>query len=107
MVKRRRCIEEKCSGRVVGWTGSALSAYSKMTHTDAPVEAKKAEFKLSLKGNKGQNQYLTPGFIGKIQVTFRKCVLYPDMVTFEISPLKVGIRSLSWDHRGRNPDKRS
>ena len=57
----------------------------------------------ALKGNKGQNQYLTRVFIGKIQVTFRKCVLYPDKVIFEISPLKVGIRSLG----GRNPNKRS
>ena len=62
---------------------------------------------LGLKGNKGQNQYLTRVFIRKIQVTFKKCVLDPDKVIFEISPLKVGIRSLGWDHRGRNPDKRS
>ena len=37
----------------------------------------------SLKGNKGQNQYLTRVFFGKIQVTFSKCVLYPDKVIFE------------------------
>ena len=60
-----------------------------------------------LKGNKGQNEYLTRSFIGKIQVTFIKCVLYPDKVMFEKSPIKVGIRSLCWDHRGRNPNKRS
>ena len=60
-----------------------------------------------LKGNKGQNQYLTRVFIVKIQVTFRKCVLYPDKVIFEISPIKVGIRSLCWDHGGRNPIKQS
>ena len=53
-----------------------------------------------LKGNKGQNRYLSCVFIGKIQVTFRKYVLYPYKVIFEISPLKVGIRSLGWDHRG-------
>ena len=62
---------------------------------------------LKLKGNKGQNQYFTRVFIGKIQVTFRKGILYPDTVNFEILPLKVGIRSLGWDHGGRNPDKRS
>ena len=62
---------------------------------------------VSLKGNTGQNQYLTHVFIEKIQVTCRKCVLYPNKVIFEISPLKVEIRSLGWDHRGRNPDKRS
>ena len=45
----------------------------------------------NLKVNKGQNQYLTPGFIGKIQVTFRKSVLYPDKIFFLISPLNVGI----------------
>ena len=61
----------------------------------------------SLKENKGQNQYSTRVFIRKIQVTFRKCVLYPDKVLFEISPLKVEIRSLCWDHCGRNPNKRS
>ena len=42
-------------------------------------------------------------FIGKIQVTFRKCVLYPDKIIFEVSSLKVGIRSLGWDHRGLTP----
>ena len=56
-----------------------------------------------LKGNKGQNQYLTRVFIGRIQVTFIKCVFIPDKVIFEISQLKVGIRSLG----GRNPNKRS
>ena len=39
---------------------------------------------LHLKGNKGPNPYLTSGFIGKIQVSFTKCVLFPDMVIFEI-----------------------
>jgi hypothetical protein len=58
-----------------------------------------------LKGNKGQNQYFTSVFIGKIQVTFRKSNLYHDKVIFEISPLQAGIRSLGWDHRGRDPDK--
>ena len=37
-----------------------------------------------LKGNKGQNQYLTHVFIGKTQVTFRKCVLYPDKVNSKL-----------------------
>ena len=60
-----------------------------------------------LKGNKGQNQYLNRVFIGKIPITLRKWVLYPDKVNFEISCLKVGIRSLDWDHYDRNPDKRS
>ena len=60
-----------------------------------------------LKGNKGQNQYLARVFIGKIQITFKKCVLYPDKVIFDKSPLKVGIRSLCWDHRGRNSNKLS
>ena len=60
-----------------------------------------------LKGNKGQNQNLTHVLIGKIQVTFIKYVLYPDKVILEISPFKVGIRSLGWDHRGHYPDKRS
>ena len=60
-----------------------------------------------LKGNKGENQYLNHVFIGKTQNIFRNCVLYPDKVIFEISPLKVGIRSLGWDHRGSNPDTRS
>ena len=55
--------------------------------------------KYELKGNKGQNPYL-------IRV-FRKHVLYPDKVNFEISPLHVGIRSPGWDHCGRKPDKRS
>ena len=55
----------------------------------------------TLKGNKGQNQNLTHVLIGKIQVTFIKYVLYPDKVILEISPFKVGIRSLGWDHRGR------
>ena len=62
---------------------------------------------ISLKGNKGQNQNLTHVLIGKIQVTFIKYVLYPDKVILEISPFKVGIRSLGWDHRGHYPDKRS
>ena len=61
----------------------------------------------TLKGNKDQNPYLTSVFIGKIQVSFIKCVLAPDKVIFEISHLKVGIRSLGWDHSGHNPDKRS
>ena len=60
-----------------------------------------------LKGNKGQNQNLTHVLIGKIQVTFIKYVLYPDKVILDISPFKVGIRSLGWDHRGHYPDKRS
>ena len=47
-----------------------------------------------LKGNKGQTQCLTRVFIEKMQVTFRKCVLYPDKVILKISPLKIGIRSL-------------
>ena len=64
-------------------------------------------YSIHLKGNKGQNQYLTYVFVGIIQVTFRKCVLYPDKVNFEISPLQVGIRSLGWDHCGHNPNKRS
>ena len=42
-----------------------------------------------LKGNKGQNQYLNCVFMGKIQVTFRKCILYPYKVIFEIALLKV------------------
>ena len=50
--------------------------------------------------------YLTIVFIGKI-VSFIKCVLYPDKVTFEISQLKVGNRNHGWDHRGRNSNKRS
>ena len=41
------------------------------------------------KGEKGQNQYLTCVFNGKIQITFLKCVLYPDKVILEILPLKV------------------
>ena len=51
-----------------------------------------------IKGKKGQNSYWTSVFIGKIRVSFIKSVLYPDKVNFEISPLKVGIRSHCWDH---------
>ena len=64
-------------------------------------------FPAVLKGNKGQNLNLTHVLIGKIQVTFIKDVLYLDKVILEISPFKVGIRSLGWDHRGHYPDKRS
>ena len=47
---------------------------------------------IALKGTKGQNKYLTRVFNRKIHVTLRQCILYPDKVSFEISPLKVVIR---------------
>ena len=54
-------------------------------------------FVLCLKGNKGQNQYLTRKLIGKIQVTFRKCVLYPNKVIFilDITPQSFELEALA------------
>ena len=48
-----------------------------------------------LKGEQGSKSYLTCQFIGEIQVTFRKCVLYLDNVIFQISPLKVELEALA------------
>ena len=107
-IRRQLCGEEGTEGRAEVSGYWKPPAWDNLAETGEQTSITIRRLRgCPLKGNKGQNQYFTCVYIGNIQVTFIKGILYPDKVNFEISPLKVGIGSLCWDHDGRNPNKRS